>query len=60
MEQDEDQHEAGGKDEWERLGLEKRIDSENLKRVFERLDLKVLLLFERKSNLSTRFSCKQC
>ena len=29
-------------DEWERLGLDKRIDYENLKRVFERLDLKVL------------------
>uniref|UniRef100_A0A6T8P8Y1 EF-hand domain-containing protein n=1 Tax=Hemiselmis andersenii TaxID=464988 RepID=A0A6T8P8Y1_HEMAN len=29
----------GGKDEWEVLGLEKRIDLENLKRVFERLDL---------------------
>ena len=30
----------GGMDEWERLGLEKRIDYENLRRVFERLDLK--------------------
>ena len=27
-------------EEWERLGLEKRIDYDNLKRVFERLDLK--------------------
>jgi hypothetical protein len=28
--------------EWARLGLDKRVDYENLKRVFERLDLKVL------------------
>jgi hypothetical protein len=34
---DEENHQ----DEWERLGLDKRIDYENLKRVFERLDLKV-------------------
>lgn len=27
-------------EEWEALGLEKRIDYDNLKRVFERLDLK--------------------
>lgn len=28
-------------EEWERLGLDKRVDWENLRRVFERLDLKV-------------------
>jgi hypothetical protein len=27
-------------EEWEKLGLEKRIDYDNLKRVFERLDTK--------------------
>lgn len=30
-----------GKEQWEMLGLEKRIDYENLQRVFERLDLNV-------------------
>ena len=30
-------------EEWERLGLDKRVDWENLRRVFERLDLKVPL-----------------
>lgn len=30
----------GAQEEWEALGLEKRIDFDNLKRVFERLDLK--------------------
>lgn len=28
-------------DEWERMGLDKRIEYDNLRRVFERLDLKV-------------------
>ncbi len=37
---DGESRDGGGKDEWERLGLEKRIDFENLRRVFERLDLK--------------------
>ena len=27
-------------EEWEKLGLQSRVDYENLKRVFERLDLK--------------------
>ncbi len=39
-------------DEWERLGLDKRIDFENLKRVFDRLDLKV---FPRLIFLKIRF-----
>ena len=39
MPEDENHHVV---DEWERLGLDKRIDYENLKRVFERLDLKVV------------------
>jgi len=30
----------GTQEEWETMGLEKRIDFDNLKRVFERLDLK--------------------
>ncbi len=41
MDHDDGDSRDGGKDEWERLGLEKRIDFENLRRVFERLDLKV-------------------
>jgi hypothetical protein len=38
---DEREGAEGGKEEWEILGLEKRIDYENLQRVFERLDLNV-------------------
>lgn len=41
MDHDDGDSRDGGKDEWERLGLDKRIDFENLRRVFERLDLKV-------------------
>jgi hypothetical protein len=41
---DEREGAEGGKEEWEILGLEKRIDYENLQRVFERLDLNVRTL----------------
>jgi hypothetical protein len=44
VEMGEEGQEAGGHyrvmEEWERLGLDKRVDWENLSRVFERLDLK--------------------
>ena len=36
---DEQEVRVHGPDEWARLGLVKRIDYENLRRVFERLDL---------------------
>lgn len=41
MDDDDRDGPESGKDEWEMLGLEKRIDFENLQRVFERLDLNV-------------------
>ena len=45
LDNDDDREGAeGGKEEWEILGLEKRIDYENLQRVFERLDLNVRTL----------------